>query len=344
MPEELRSRPAATSGTTWWSGAASLARALSQEGRGLQDLARSQERLAWRMDRLSAGFVAYPERAAAGGRTPPSYVPRPSRPETETQRWLAEQARLLLQQLEAQVRSERHLQTMAQGYGRYQARSGAMPTDRAATLQQQVAAMSREANLQTQVAQTAANLGLEETAYRALRAVAELRQGIGLLASEVERAPWEEALERLRAWDDQLTARTELLEALAAPESDVDRLLVARIQALQQEAQLLRSMGDYASADRALARAAGLTRGYAQRGAGDAVDERVRQVIGGDARTGERITPLGLARVQSAGEAGSGLRRYVVEFQAPADGGSAMADAVIEEIMGRLAEVLRSRR
>jgi len=344
MPEELRSRPATTRGAGWWSGAAELVRALSQEGRGIQELARSQERLADRLDRLSAGFAGYPERVAVGGRTPPPYVPRRNQPDPETQRWLEEQARLLLQQLEAQVRSERHLQMMAQGYARYQARSGAVPSERAATLQQQIAAMGRQADVQARIAQTAANLGLEETAYRALRAVAELRQGIGLLAAEVQQAPWEEALERVRAWDDQLAARTELLKALAAPESDVDRLLVSRIQALQQEAQLLQSIGDYASADRALAKAAGLSKGYGQRGGGDAVEERVRQVIGGDARTGERLTPLALARVQSGEEAGPGMRRYVVEFQAPADGGNAVADALIEEIMNRLADVLRSRR
>jgi hypothetical protein len=214
--------------------------------------------------------------------------------------------------------------------------------------------MQREADLQRQASSAAAALGLSEAVTEAQTAVERLRSGIASLGAEMQRAPYEETAARLSAWDDRLAARAELLRALEAPEQDINRILEERIGVLQQEASVLQALGQYARADRDLAQATRLASGMA-RGDGkrSAVDERVQEIIGERPRNAERITPLAVVKAERAAlgadvtVSGSGegaVRRYVVEFQAPADTGNAVADAIIGEVMRRLADVLRSKR
>ncbi len=265
----------------------------------------------------------------------------------------ARQSRLLYESLQSQLRAERHLRLLHERRGAYMREAGASHQARAAQGRQELRSIEREANLQGRVAQSAWRLGLEETAYRALHSVAQLERRFAALSEDIARSPYLDALETARAWDDRLAGRIALLRALEAPEEDVLRLTEQRVGALEREAQALRALGEHAKADRALALAARLAGTTERKRETDALDERVRRIIGVEPRHPEAVAPLAVARVQDLGGSGrvsvreddsGGERRFVVEFRAPKDAGNALADAIVSEVMARLGEVLRSAR
>ncbi len=263
------------------------------------------------------------------------------------------QSRLLYESLQAQLRAERHLRLLHERQAAYLRQVGASRGARASEQREALRSVRREADLQGRVARSAWQLGLEETAYRALRSLAQLEDRFDLLSRDLARSPRLDALESARAWEDRLAGRIDLLRALKAPEADILRLTEERVGALQREAVALRSLGEHAKADRALAAAARLA-GAAEGGReSDGVDERVRRIIGVAPRNPEAVAPLAVARAQVMEGAGrvsvredeaGGERRFVVEFRAPKDAGNALADAIVSEVMARLGEVLRSAR
>lgn len=254
-------------------------------------------------------------------------------PDSHWRQWAAQQAQLYLNTLQHHARVERHLRLLDQQRA---ARPDAPASQRVRAQQDQIGHLQREIGLQSEIARWGTALGLEETALRALRAIASLRDRIALLSEEIRAAPFDDALARLRAWNDALSARADLLRALQAPASDLQRLQAARVQALQAEASLLRDSGRLPDAERALAAAARLNTQTTDHPRASPIQEPVRRAIGGDLRHPERVSPLAVSEATT--------RRYIVEFQAPSDRGAAIVDALIDEVMRRLGDTLRAQR
>jgi hypothetical protein len=242
--------------------------------------------------------------------------------------------------LRSQARMERHQRIIAESRASYQRRGGATATSAAQTQQHAIGHMEREIGVQREIARWGSAMGLEETVLKALRSISWLQDRIALLGQEIRRAPYEDAVSGIRDWQDALAARMDLLESMRAPASDVQRLLWARVRALEAEAGILRQMGQYAGAERALARASRLRMDERQDSREPALERRIQQVIGGDPRGSENVAPLAVSQSAQSG----GARRYVVEFQAPSDRGGAIVDALIDEVMRRLGTTLRAQR
>lgn len=260
--------------------------------------------------------------------------------QADWRRWAGQQARLYMDTLQHQARVERSLRILAQRRADAQRRAGDSASAQARARSESIGHMEREMGLQWEIARWAAAMGLEDTAFRALRAIESLRSGIGLLAEEIRAAPYDDALTQVRRWRDALDARADLLQALRAPSSDLERLHHARVRALEDEARILVQMGRQPDAERALAQAARLRYEPPPRGTPSGVRDRVRQAIAGEVRDAERIAPLAVTEAMG----GAGSRRYIVEFQAPSDRGAAIVDALIDEVMRRLGDALRAQR
>jgi hypothetical protein len=258
-------------------------------------------------------------------------------------RWLEAQrdlAREMRQGWEQQIRELR--------------RAGAPRTSQGYARSGMAAALGHESALESQLAVSAGQLGRYDLAGRAARNSQGLADRMRATERAAAEGPLRDMLDQARAWGEQLGARIAVLDALRAPEEDILRLTRQRVAALQQEAEALRALGLAPQAERATARALRLAGAEAPRGRrADAIDRRVREVLGSDPRNAERVTPLAVARAERMGAAADvgvreesvGLdRRLVVELRAPRDLGNAAVDALVNEVMTRVVDALRCRR
>jgi hypothetical protein len=279
----------------------------------------------------------------------------PPQPVVPTNPTWADPARSEYQWLRQQLELAREMRMSLELQARSLRLAGAPNSERSGLERSVVQALGREAGIQSRLAGSAEALGRPSEAARASRASEGLQTRMHALEADIADGPLRDVLNQARNWEDQLGARLELLSALRAPEEDVLRLSGERIEALQRESDALRALGLTAKADRVdaqalrLAAGAGRTREREE----DPLDRRLREVIGADPRNADRVTPLAVARAEAASanmpvdvrEDSAGMdRRVVVELRAPRDLGNAALDAMVNEVVTRVVDALRSHR
>lgn len=274
---------------------------------------------------------------APQSRTPVAPTPPPAQPIS----WLALQADAAHQsRLDWELR-DRALRT-----------SGASETERASTRGGLLDALLRESHLRAGLANEAWQRGDAPDAWQAWRTSQGLSLRAGSLRQSIDQAPLRDEATRSRDLDQTLGARLDLLRALRAPEEQILELTRERSSALEREADALRALGQGARADRLLAQAARLATPDSHGASGD-LNERIRQVLGAEPRNADRVAPLAAMQAERAGRAipmdvredqvGTD-RRLVVELRAPRDLGHAAMDALVNEVVSRIVDTLRSGR
>ncbi len=313
------------------------------------------------------------------------YTPRTTRSRASRPRPGASHESAVLKALREQIGALRATQRILAAQREHLRRMGAGPVREAAVAQRILTSKRRELALREEVYRTAKRGGRVGEARDALVAMRRLELEIRELAQAISRAPLEQRAAALRRAVEETSAHEALRRAQQAPLSEIERLMRQRIKLLYAEAEALRRLGRQATAERRLATAVNLERSLERMaaraeyvGLRERVERRIREIIGGDRRLGQRITLLGAAKAARQGaerNAGPALspagatalaplavareatqrpravvrreglgaeRRIVIEFKLPEGRGNEVVEALVEEVCDRVADFLQT--